>query len=125
MPKSFAVNWKDGAWTERFDFKGHKAYRKYLNEGKDGTPELFMIKWEPGVVLGAHSHDKWELIFVVEGEMWVGEKRCPAGTFVYNNKDVTYGPLRAGPEGVVYFNLRPTKADLESKGGEQVNLKKV
>ena len=45
------------------------------------------------------------MIFVVSGEMWCGERHCPAGTHVELPLGAAFGPFVAGPEGTVLLEV--------------------
>lgn len=110
MPDSFIKHENDYDWSEKFDFNGKTAWQKFINRGTDDTPEVFLVKHEPGVTLPPHSHSQDEIIYVLEGQISVQDKPCPAGSVIFVKRNVVYGPLTAGPKGVKYLNIRPTKA---------------
>jgi hypothetical protein len=56
-------------------------------------------RYDPGLVLARHAHKSNSTVFIVEGEVHVGERLCPAGTLIVLDQDVFFGPLIAGPEG--------------------------
>jgi hypothetical protein len=60
-------------------------------------------RYDPGLVLAKHFHDSDSLVFILEGEVQVGERRCPPGTLIVLEKGVRIGPLIAGPEGCVFL----------------------
>ncbi len=108
MPKFFVKHEQDFPW--QVHPKHEAVSQKFVNEGTDGTPEVFFVQNKPGYTSRVHSHSQDEVIYVLEGEVSVGGRRCPAGTVVYVQKDTLYGPLVAGPQGVKFINIRPAKA---------------
>jgi hypothetical protein len=44
-------------------------------------------------------------VFVIEGELWVDDRRCPAGTHIELPHGAAFGPLRAGDDGAVLFEV--------------------
>lgn len=110
MPDAFIKNEWDYPWSHKYNFQGKTSWQKFINEGTDGTPEVFLVKQEAGLELPPHSHSQDEVIYVLEGLISVVDKQCPPGTVIFVKKDVVYGPLKAGPEGVKYLNIRPTRA---------------
>ena len=113
---SWVRNHNDLSWDQRFDFKGKISHRKFVSTGDDGSPEVFVVHWEPGLVNPLHKHDQWELQYIVEGEMIVAGKKYGPGSFFHNPQNTLYGPLVAGPNGVTYLNIRPVPADRERQG---------
>ena len=60
-------------------------------------------RYDPGLVIERHSHLSNEVIFVVEGELRVGDVACPAGTTLVLEAGTPFGPIEAGPEGAALF----------------------
>ncbi len=73
-------------------------------------PQVFLVEHGANHVARAHSHTEDEVIFVLEGEMWVGDQHCPAGTAIYMEKDTVYGPLATKEKPVKFLNVRQRKA---------------
>lgn len=103
----------------------HKPLREYLTEDlfpkySEADLDSIITVYEPGsaeslqmfeVVYGAnevvdlHSHDDDELIYIVEGEIKVGNRLLTAGSTVYVTGDTLYG-FSTGPNGVRFVNFR-------------------
>lgn len=60
-------------------------------------------RYDPGLVIEKHSHFANEVIFVLEGELFLDERRCLPGTTVVLERGTPIGPIIAGPEGAVLF----------------------
>jgi hypothetical protein len=45
------------------------------------------------------------VLFVIEGSIWCGDRLCTAGTHIELPLGAAFGPFRAGPEGVVMFEV--------------------
>src|SRR5947209_6871847 len=60
-------------------------------------------RYDPGMIVRRHGHLSPHVVLVLDGELWVGERRCPAGTHVELPPGAAFGPLRAGPEGATLF----------------------
>jgi hypothetical protein len=86
-------------------------------------------RYDPGVILERHGHSSDHLVYVMEGELTVGDYRCPKGTLVVLEEGAAFGPLVAHEtEGCLLFetwldDVTPVPADkpgyhalLESKG---------
>ena len=63
---------------------------------------------EPGYTADVHCHSEDEVIYIVQGTMIMGSKRCGPGTLVFMEKGTVYG-FTAGDEGVRFLNFRPGK----------------
>ena len=84
--------------------------------GADGMPEVFVVTRAPGFVGPVHSHSQDEVIYVLEGDMTVGDYSCPKGTAIFVERDTMYGPLRSGPRGVTFLNIRQVRAESKVQG---------
>ena len=69
------------------------------------TPERMVAytRYDPGLVLPRHSHGSDSLIYILDGEVEIGGRRCPAGTQIVLPKNAPIGPLIAGPEGCTFI----------------------
>ena len=56
-------------------------------------------RYEPNLVLARHAHRSAFFVYILDGELTVGDRLCPPGTLIVMEKDVFFGPLIAGPEG--------------------------
>ena len=85
-----------------------------------GPEELQMVevRLAPNREIAAHAHLEDEVIYVVEGEIRFGRRRCPAGSTVVVPKLQLYG-FRAGPDGCRFLNFR-SHADSGSMTKEQL-----
>ncbi len=52
-----------------------------------------------------HGHFSPHIVFVLEGEITVGDRPCPAGTHIELPLGAAFGPIVAGPEGAVLFEV--------------------
>lgn len=73
-------------------------------------------RYDPNVVIERHGHASDHLVYVLEGELQVGERVCPPGTLIVLELGATFGPLIAGPQGALLFETwagdpRPVPAD--------------
>ncbi|EHJ62646.1 hypothetical protein NSU_0474 [Novosphingobium pentaromativorans US6-1] len=59
----------------------------------------FYNRWDPGMLQRTHGHTGHHMVFILSGEIWVGDKHCPAGTHIFLMHGDVFGPWRAGPEG--------------------------
>jgi hypothetical protein len=65
------------------------------------TPNFvsFHNRWDPGMIARRHGHHGDHVIFVLEGEVTVGDTLCRKGHHVFLMHGDTFGPWIAGPEG--------------------------
>ncbi len=75
-------------------------------------------RYDPHVVIERHGHASDHLVYVLEGELRVGERVCPSGTLIVLEVGAAFGPLIAGPAGALLFETwagdpRPNPVDKE------------
>ncbi len=62
-----------------------------------------------------HSHSQDETMYIVEGQISLGARKCGPGTVVWVEKDTQYG-FKVGPEGVRFLNIRRGLATITMGG---------
>ncbi|GMU79900.1 MAG: hypothetical protein AMXMBFR46_26890 [Acidimicrobiia bacterium] len=84
------------------------------------TPERFVAytRYDPGLVLERHGHSSDHLLFVLDGELTVGDRVCGPNTLVVLERGAAFGPLIAGPEGCTFLehhagDVTPVPVDKE------------
>jgi len=82
------------------------------------TPERFVAhtRYDAGLILERHGHSSDHLIYVLEGTLDVGDRRCTPGTLVVLERGAAFGPLEAGPDGCTFLetyagDVTPVPAD--------------
>ena len=129
-PRLAFVQIDDVPWTEVIaQLHGERrvsVHEKFLEWTHDRM--VVLGRYDPHVVIERHGHASDHLVYVLEGELLVGDRPCRSGTLVVLEVGATFGPLVAGAEGALLFEVwmgdpRPVPADkeeyyrlLESKG---------
>src|SRR5581483_10249836 len=75
-------------------------------------------RYDPHVVIERHGHASDHLVYVLEGELAVGDRVCTPGTLIVLEHGAVFGPLVAGAAGALLFETwagdpRPVPADKE------------
>jgi nitroreductase len=74
------------------------------------------VNWLPGgLVAPPHRHDQDEVLFILEGGLSMGGRRCGPGTVVYLERATQYG-FTVWDEGVRFLNIRAGRASIEMHG---------
>lgn len=74
--------------------------------GDETSPQLVELRYEPNSEIRVHSHDEDEIIYVLAGEMRIGNRKLAPGATLTVPGGVFYG-FHAGPDGLVILNFRP------------------
>src|SRR3954464_3005605 len=76
---------------------------KYLER----TPGLMVLyaRYDPGMLIERHGHKSDHVVYVLDGEITVGEHVCPQGTNIVLEQGATCGPIEAGPDGALLLEI--------------------
>ena len=93
------------------------VHLKFLEWTKDRM--VAFTYYDPGLILERHAHSSDALIFIIEGDVSVGDHPCPAGTLIVLEKGAAFGPLVAGPKGCTFLecygdDVRPVPVDKDA-----------
>jgi len=79
------------------------VWEKYL----EWSPERVCLyaKYDPGMVIERHGHMSDHIVFVLEGEITIGDQLCTAGMHVTLEKGAVFGPIVGGPEGALLYEI--------------------
>lgn len=75
------------------------------HEGDHERPRLHEIEHPPGKEVIPHAHDVDEIIYVVAGDLVIGNRSLPAGSSVFVPANTLYA-FRSGPQGLRFVNFR-------------------
>lgn len=81
------------------------VWEKWLAFSPDPQYLSLYAKYDPGMIVRRHGHFSPHLVFVIEGGAWFGDRWCPAGTHIELPLGAAFGPVRAGDEGAVMFEV--------------------
>ncbi len=107
MPELRFRHVDDEKWQEvRAQRHGDRrvSVREKWLEFSDSCLSLY-AKWDPGMIVHKHGHNSEHVIFVIEGEVMCGDTLCTPGMHITLEKGAAIGPLIAGPEGCVLFEV--------------------
>lgn len=106
-PRLAFVHVDDVPWTEVIA-QQHGERRASVNlKFLERTPQrmALMTRYDPHVVIERHGHKSDHLVFVLEGDLMVGERHCPRGTLIVLEHGAVFGPLIAGAQGTLLFEV--------------------
>jgi len=99
------MTWQQCRRQRNADGTESSVWEKWLAFSPDPPYLSLYAKYDPGMIVRRHGHYSPHLVFVIEGELWVGERRCPAGTHIELPFGAAFGPLRSGADGAVLFEV--------------------
>jgi hypothetical protein len=82
-----------------------RVWEQWLAFSEDPPYLSLHARYDPGMIVRRHGHHSPHVVFVIEGELWCGDRRCPAGTHIELPEGAAFGPLRAGPAGATLFEV--------------------
>jgi hypothetical protein len=99
------VPWQQVKVQRNADGSTSSVWEKWLSFSPDPQYLSLYAKYDPGMMVRRHGHLSPHVLFVIEGEIWCGERRCPAGTHIELPLGAAFGPFRAGPDGCTLFEV--------------------
>ena len=84
---------ESSVWEKWFAFRADPAYLSLY------------ARYDAGMVVRRHGHRSPHLVFVLEGEILVGDERCEAGTHIELPSGEQFGPLVAGEAGCALLEV--------------------
>jgi hypothetical protein len=78
---------------------------KWLSFSADPQYLSLYAQYDPGMIVRRHGHFSPHVVFVISGGLWCADRWCPAGTHIELPSGAAFGPLRAGGEGAVLFEV--------------------
>lgn len=63
------------------------------------------VHYEAGMVVRRHGHRSNHVVFVLDGNGWIGTEPCEAGTHIHVPLGSAFGPIIAGPQGLTCWEL--------------------
>ena len=117
-PRLAFVHADDVPWTEVIaQLHGGRrvsVHEKFLEW--NAKRMVVLGRYDPHVVIERHGHASDHLVYVLEGELMVGDHLCRPGTLIVLELGAAFGPLIAGAAGALLFETwagdpRPVPAD--------------
>jgi len=106
-PRLAFVHIDDVAWREVIA-QLHGTTRVSVHEKfLEWTAQQMVVlgRYDPHVVVERHGHKSNHLVYVLQGDLTIGDRHCPAGTLVVLERGATFGPLIAGDAGALLFEV--------------------
>ena len=106
-PRLAFVDEADVPWQEvlaqRHGDRRVSVHEKFLEWTADRM--VVLGRYDPGVIVERHGHKSDHLVYVLEGDLTIGDRRCAAGTLAVLELGATFGPLVAGERGALLFEM--------------------
>jgi hypothetical protein len=81
------------------------VWEKWLAFSPDPQYLSLYARYDPGMVVRRHGHLSPHIVFVLDGEILVGDRPCPQGTHIELPHGAAFGPIVAGPQGATLFEV--------------------
>ena len=96
------VSWQEVKAQQHGD-RRVSVWEKYLH----WTPELLVLyaRYDAGMLVERHGHASDHVVYVLDGEITVGEERCGPGTNIVLECGAVFGPIEAGADGALLLEL--------------------
>ena len=97
--------WQQVKRQRNADGSESAVWEKWLAFSPDPQYLSLYAKYDPGMIVRRHGHLSPHVVFIVEGGAWFGDRWCPSGTHIELPAGAAFGPIRAGDEGAVMFEV--------------------
>ena len=108
------VKWQHVRTQRHPDGETRSVREQWFAIGREPQYLSMLGRWDPGMIVHRHGHLSHQVVFVLSGGMWCGERWCPAGTHIELPVGAAFGPIVAGDEGATFLEL--TDGDFRSWG---------
>ena len=110
MPEPTFRHLDDEDWVEvkrqrNADGSTSSVWERWLAFSADPPYLSLYARYDPGMIVRRHGHHSPHVVFVLDGGVDVGGRWCGPGTHIELPEGAAFGPLRAGDEGVVLFEV--------------------
>ena len=99
------VPWQQVKSQRNADGTTSSVWEKWLAFSADPPYLSLYARYDAGMIVRRHGHNSPHVLFVLEGDLTIGDRDCPAGTHVELPHGAAFGPIRAGDEGAVLFEV--------------------
>ena len=94
------VPWQE-VLAQRHGERRVSVHEKFLEWTADRM--VVLGRYDAGVVVERHGHASDHLVYVLDGDLTIGDRPCPSGTLVVLERGAVFGPLVAGERGALLF----------------------
>lgn len=81
------------------------VHEKWVAYSSDPMYLSLYARYDPGMIVRRHGHRSPHVVFVLEGSCTIGDRECGPGTHVELPYGAAFGPIVAGEDGVVMFEV--------------------
>jgi hypothetical protein len=99
------VPWQQVKAQRNADGSISSVWEKWLAFNADPPYLSLYARYDPGMIVRRHGHNSPHVLFVIAGGITIGDRWCPVGTHVELPHGVAFGPIRAGADGAVLFEV--------------------
>ncbi|HKE75641.1 MAG TPA: cupin domain-containing protein [Acidimicrobiales bacterium] len=85
-----------------------------VNHSDPSGYSLLCVRYAPGAVVPRHRHDVAQVVLVLDGELWQGNRRFGPGAGYFTPAGSAY-TVKAGPEGVRLVEFRHSPLTFETE----------
>ncbi len=95
--------WQEVKAQRHADGRRVSIWEKYL----EFSPSMVVLyaRYDPGMLVERHGHRSDHIVYVLEGEITVGDEVCGPGTNIVLPLGAVFGPIESGPDGALLFEV--------------------
>jgi hypothetical protein len=99
------VPWQQVKTQRNADGTTSSVWEKWLAFSAEPPYLSLYARYDAGMIVRRHGHNSPHVLFVLDGDVTIGDRHCPAGTHVELPHGAAFGPIRAGDSGALLFEV--------------------
>lgn len=99
------VPWQQVRTQRNADGTVASVWEKWLAFSAEPPYLSLYARYDPHMIVRRHGHFSPHIVFVISGNVRIGDRACGPGTHVELPLGAAFGPIEAGPAGAVMFEV--------------------
>ena len=99
------VPWQEVKRQRNSDGSTSSVWEKWFAFSAEPQYLSLYAKYDPGMIVRRHGHLSPHVVFVIDGELVIGGRSCPAGSHIELPSGAAFGPIRSGESGAFLFEV--------------------
>ena len=99
------VPWRKVRAQRNADGSESFVHEKWIAYSREPQYLSLYARYDPGMIVRRHGHHSPHIVFILEGEVWIGDQHCGPGMHVELPYGAAFGPIIAGDAGAVMFEV--------------------
>jgi len=99
------VEWRQVRAQRNADGTEAFVHEKWVAYSADPQYLSLYARYDPGMIVRRHGHHSPHVVLILEGSCTFGDQECGPGMHIELPYGAAFGPIVAGPDGAVMFEV--------------------